>query len=350
MRAVWQFLDALHPTGTWDAQGYWHINQQAQTNEGKQTWFAPLCHYGFVSIAGPDSGKFLQGQTSCDWKNITPSKASRGSYCNIKGRVQCNFLGGMLNENDVLLRMSEDLCDNFCTALAKYIVFSKAKMHNASEQWAAIGVVGPNAAALIANLFGTSPEQPLEAISSDNGMALQLDEQGQRFECWIPAAHIETLWSDLSEAADLRDTKAWEQLNIDAGIGEVCAATADLFLPQMLNMQLTGGVSFKKGCYTGQEVVARMEYRGKLKKRMYHASISDLSGQETEQSATLGAPVYKPGEDKAIGNIVSAVHNQTSLQILAVLNNEAAQAGEVCLSPESNISLTIKPLPYPVPE
>ncbi len=344
MSSAWQFLDSYFPKQHSDEQGFWHSGQASEL-DASGNYLYPLGQYGLVAVEGPDSSTFLQGQTSCDWRQITQERAGRGSYCNIKGRVLHSFVAGVLAPQQILLRMRADTTTSFCQTLAKYIVFSKAKMRELGQQRLALGLNGPKALELLQHHFDLAPEGNLGQHSNGETLAIQLDEAGQRFECWLAAEQLEAAWPALLESFQVLDSRHWERLNIQSGIGEVCAATQDMFIPQMLNMQLTGAVSFKKGCYTGQEVIARMEYRGKLKRRMYRAQCA-----LTDTLPPPGTEIYRDENSQSIGNIVTVAPSGDALALLAVLSKEAVEAGDLHIGSPQGPPLHLQELPYNVPE
>ena len=151
--------------------------------------------------------------------------------------------------------------------MGKYAVFSKVTLSAVSEDWRLMGLQGPDAGALVAQQTGLDPQQPGEALASESVIALKHEEE--RYELWVAADKAQKLWLSLAEACQLAGSGHWQLADIRAGAGKVIAATSERFTPQDLNYQLTGAVSFKKGCYTGQEIVARLHYKGKLKKHLY---------------------------------------------------------------------------------
>ncbi len=339
-----QFLNSIKqqfPTSQVDNLGFWQSGAETGSVASALS-ITPLSQYTLLSVVGPDGHKFLQGQTTCDWNKITSSQASLGSYCNIKGRVVSSFLGFVTAEEHVQLRLRSDILDSSRETLSKYIVFSKAKLHANHDQLIGLGVFGADARQALMQFSDTLPESLWQSVTRNDMTFIQADDKGQRFECWVTEPHALAIWDALSKTATVADSSKWEQDNIDAGIAEVCTATQDVFLPQMLNYQRVGAVSFTKGCYTGQEIVARMEYRGKLKRRMYRASLSGVA-------PAPGADLFQGDGSQSIGNVVSAVATDTGCTLLAVLTEDAVAAGDIQLA-ESVSTLKIETLPYAVGE
>lgn len=319
MQAVWQFLLDTHPDSTFDREGFWTTADEQASGD---TWIAPLSQYGFVDVAGPDASKFLQGQTSCDWRRITRETASPGSYCNIKGRALSTFLATMTDETTATLRMRADIVASFCDTLAKYIVFSKAKMRDSGDTRVALGIVGERARDTVRAAFGAAPEGQHAALSTADATLIQVDATGQQFECWLAAQSLDHIWPQLSALAPLVGSRHWQRRNIQQGSADVSAATQDRFLPQQLDLHTNGGVSFKKGCYTGQEVIARMAYRGKLKKSLHRAL---LAGSQILPAA--GEKIIMRDSGQTVGEIVNLAADTDGIALLAVISLDAAGSG-----------------------
>jgi tRNA-modifying protein YgfZ len=344
MYTFWTFLHSQYPASSISTDQYWRVGASAAIDVG-DCGITALSQYGFLAVAGPDSSKFLQGQTTCDWRKIDVETAAIGSYCNIKGRMVISFVAGMQTSDAVLLRLRADTVDTGCATLAKYIVFSKAKIRSATDEYIAIGVTGKHARQLLIEHAGMAPSDLLKQVTDGQTIIVQLDENGERFECWAPMEAAKALWTKLSETANIIDSAQWEAQNIAAGFGEICANTQDTFIPQMLNYQIIGGVSFNKGCYTGQEVVARMQYRGKLKRRLYRATLRNSSHSF---SHIPGTDLYNGDEPQSIGNLVSAATIGDETEILAVLTEEAVAANNIHFADDSTC-LEITSLPYELP-
>ena len=318
-----------------------HCSVDQAPLEPAENMIAPLTHYGFILTEGPDSTTFLQGQTTCNLKEITAEQSRPGALCTAKGRMVSSFLLAAVGEQRYLLRTRADLVESTKAALGKYIVFSKATQADYSCTYLAVGLRGPRAAANIEAAFGSIPTTQYQQVSADTGIAIRLDGQADLYECWIPADRLSTVWPILSTGLELQGSKSWELLTVRQGLGEVCAATADEFIPQMLNYQATGAISFNKGCYTGQEVVARMQYKGTMKRRLFHIRIE---GAES----TPNAPLFRPGSEQSIGNIVNAVElPDGATEALAVITISDAEQGTVLAG--TNLStVQVLSLPYAI--
>jgi len=244
------------------------------------TSVARLDNFGFLAITGKDASKFLQGYTTCDLDDLTDSVSSMGAVCNLQGRMVTSFRIIRL-ENGYLLRMDRELIGATREFLRKYIVFSKAEMADVSDTIHCYGVCGP------------IPDSP--------GMRHQLHSTGNVHTIRVSAGERYEVWADepLPEfsATDALPLQGWWQREIEDGIAWVTAVTAGEFLPQMFDYHRLGGVDFDKGCYLGQEIVARMQYRGALKRRLHRGAAGRV--------VAIGDVLLGEG-DKSAGTIVAA--------------------------------------------
>jgi folate-binding protein YgfZ len=304
-------------------------------------FFTELTERGALLISGPETHKFLQGQTTCDLDLLTPGMAINGAYCTPQGRMVCDFrILGVGGEN-WLMCMHRGICDNAAAVFGKYIVFSRAEIRNASDDWRSFAVWGEGIAATLGiNGFslGTVWQQ-------DQAWWVQTDDEGKRYECHVAVDAADEFKTRLAASFQPGEERSWQLAEIDAALAHLEPETVDMFIPQMLNYQLTGHVSFKKGCYTGQEVVARMHYRGKLKRPMYRARIPLLTDETVQDQPRAGMPVYKKGSDQSIGNVVNSAADSDGYRLLAVVTTSAIPEG-VLLGKPDGPQLEFLDLPY----
>lgn len=201
-----------------------------------------LDHFGFLKISGVDAVKFLQGYTTCDLDGLKETSVQLGAICNLQGRMLTSFLV-VRQETDLILRMDRSLIDKTMQFLNKYIVFSKAKLQDISDSYHCFGRAGK-----------TGENRALCA----DGDQFTID-LGNRQEIWQPV--------DRDDAIDPGTN--WRDLEIEQGVAWVTESNSEKFLPQMFAYHLLDGIDFNKGCYLGQEIVARMQYRGELKRRLH---------------------------------------------------------------------------------
>lgn len=323
------------------ADGHSHFAADNNTLSLPANFITVIPYYGLLAINGPDTAKFLQGQTTCNLKEVDNSHSVAGAYCTPKGRMVSSFHIARMSEDEYLLRMRADIVDSTCATLAKYIVFSKAKQQNASAAYQLFGLAGENARSAIEKTFGRAPDGKWQTVTGAGKIAIQLDQQGLIYECWVTNEEAAACWQSLATDMPAAGSRLWTLLTIQQGCGEICAATVDLFIPQMLNYQQTGAVSFTKGCYTGQEIVARMQYRGKLKRRMYRVSIESVT-------VAAGEELFITGSEQAIGSVVnSVIIDQHSSEALAVLTNQDVAANASIIT-ANGASIQLLDLPYAV--
>ena len=298
-------------------------------------FFCTLSHEGVLAVRGADAGKFLQGQLTCNINYLSDTRASLGARCTQKGRMQSSFR--ILLEGDgVLLAMAGELLEPQLADLKKYAVFSKSKLTDESAAWVRFGLDHGDAA-----LTGLGLDLPAEtdSVARHEGL-IAIRVSAQRAELWAPADQAETLKTRLSAQLAEAELNQWLLGQIRAGIGQVMPATRELFIPQMLNLQAVGGVSFKKGCYTGQEIVARMQYLGKLKRRLYRVQL------DASELPEPGTPLFAPSHNSSIGEVVLAARAGQTIELLAVLQAEAAEEGVLHLGALEGPALHLLDLPY----
>lgn len=305
------------------------------TDMADSAFFCPLPHEGILAVRGPDASKFLQGQLTCNL-NYLVSSSSLGARCTPKGRMQSSFR--ILPHGDgYLLAMAQELLDAQCADLKKYAVFSKVQVLDESDQWSRFGL--SQADAVLHQLGLELPDDGAEPLTqADELLALRLRDG--RAELWVPAAQAQIIQARLAEQLPQSPLNDWLLAQVRAGIGQVFGATRELFIPQMINLQAVGGVSFKKGCYAGQEIVARMQYLGKLKRRLYRLSLP------VDQVPDIGTELFSPVHATSVGNVVLAAQADGHVELLAVVQEDALLDGRLHLGTAEGPSLTLCDLPY----
>ncbi|MCU1783737.1 folate-binding protein YgfZ [Pseudomonas sp. 13B_2.1_Bac1] len=298
-------------------------------------FFCPLSHEGVLAVRGSDAAKFLQGQLTCNLNYLSDTQASLGARCTQKGRMQSSFRI-VLQGDGVLLAMATELLEPQLADLKKYAVFSKSKLTDESAAWVRFGLA--EADQVLASLGLELPADTDSVARTDHLIAIRVSPG--RSELWVPAENADAVRSQLATQLKQADLNEWLLGQVRAGIGQVMPQTRELFIPQMLNLQAVGGVSFKKGCYTGQEIVARMQYLGKLKRRLYRLSLN------AAQMPEPGTPLFSPSHNSAIGEVVIAAKADQVIELLAVLQAEAADSGDVHLGTLEGPGLQLLDLPY----
>jgi folate-binding protein YgfZ len=294
----------------------------------------PLPSLAVLSLAGPETLKFLQGQTTADFREVEKGRVLPGAVCSLKGRVLFSFLA-VPHGADADLVLPADQMEATKTHLGKYAVFNKTTLTDASGRLALLGVTGPRAAALLDRLGLALPAQGGVARGAEGAWAAKALAD-ERYLVALPAHTLATQWPALAAEAVVGHESQWQAADIRAGFATVTAATRDRFQPQELNYPSLEGVSYNKGCYTGQEVVARLYFRGKLKQRLYR--LEAVAGGEGQVMAQ-GAPV---------GDVVMAAPDGSGVAVLAVVKNVAVREGGLSWG-ENGPALSICELPYALP-
>ncbi|WP_327438692.1 folate-binding protein YgfZ [Pseudomonas donghuensis] len=298
-------------------------------------FFCTLSHEGVLAVRGSDAGKFLQGQLTCNISYLNDHTASLGARCMVKGRMQSSFR--ILAEGDgYLLAMTRELLEPQLADLKKYAVFSKAKLTDESAAWVRFGLHDGEAAL---QALGLGVPAQTDAVSRHNGL-IAIAVSAARVELWVPAEQADAVQAQLAAKLANADLNDWLLGQIRAGIGQVMPQTRELFIPQMINLQAVGGVSFKKGCYTGQEIVARMQYLGKLKRRQYRLALAEGSLPEP------GTEVFSPTHNSSVGEVVLAARSEQGSELLAVLSADAVQDDNLHLGSPEGPRLALLTLPY----
>ena len=301
---------------------------------------AGLSHFGILVFDGADAESFLQGQLSCDVKGITRDSATWGSYCTAKGRVLADFFLWR-KDTAFLMLLPRDLIAVIRKRLSMFVLRSKVTVADATEKLSLLGCSGTGTLDTLRRLFDGMPTSPRGIVSNSDGSMLIEIEPG-RFLCVLPTEKAEATVRELSGTLQQEDEKIWRWLDIRGGIPWITTATQEQFVPQMVNLDLIDGISFSKGCYPGQEIVARTRYLGKVKRRMFLANVAEI--------ATAGDPLF--GEDlgnQASGMVVNAEASpEGGFDLLAVIQTESREKSSVHLRSLDGPVLRFLPLPYSV--
>lgn len=301
------------------------------------TVVSPLTQFAVLEFAGEDAATFLQGQLSSDIRVVDAATSQYSSYSTPKGRMLASFLIWQ-RDGRYRLMLSADIAAAIEKRLRMYVLRSKVTV-TALADLALIGVAGPAAAGLLDARFGSHPLKDHAVLPLEGAELVRLT--GERYVLALPHATAADVWAALRAAAAPVGQAGWTALDIAAGTPWVSAATQEAFVPQMANMELIGAVSFQKGCYPGQEIVARSQYLGKVKRRMFRVSVA--------ADAQAGQDLYaaETGE-QAIGKIVLAVPApQGGSEALAVVQTSAFDSG-VHLGALDGPLLVPGKLPYPL--
>lgn len=300
-----------------------------------------LSFFAVIGFSGKDALSFLHNQLSCDVAGLTSETSTYGSYCTPKGRILATFLLWRSGDG-FFMQLPSPLRELIQKRLSTFILRSKVEAADASNNRVKFGVAGKDSASLIERAFGQAPQAVHDVVHMDETTIIRLP--GDRFEIVAPKHKTPHLMESLAGDAEMAEPEYWDWLDIRAGIPVITAKTQDQFVPQMVNLELIGGLSFTKGCYPGQEIVARMHHLGKLKQRMYLANIT------ADERPQPGDKLYSADTGKqSSGMIVNAARSpEGGYDALAVIQIAAAERGEVRWKSFDGLSLKFLSLPYKI--
>lgn len=297
-------------------------NSESLEQQSRQAFITPLPGLGVLDITGLDAEKFLQGQLSCDLRVISTENARRGVHCTPKGRTIASFVLASSAEQHYQCIVPSSCLPLLQQSLGKYIVFSRAELKDSSDQWVVFGLSGAASEPLIEAHFGAVPTAPLQQLCHEGALCINIEGAQPRYLLLLSRATAAGFWQTASERVQTADSAVWQLMDSKAGIANIDAATSEQFIPQMLNYDKLGAISFNKGCYTGQEVIARAHYKGAVKRRMQYFNAS------ATQCPIPGSAVFKDGNNS--GTVVSAVaSDDNTIEGLVVVSqdNRLAELG-----------------------
>jgi folate-binding protein YgfZ len=286
-----------------------------------------LADQGLLCAEGADTQSFLQGQLTNDSNQINDSQSQLSALCTPKGRMLVLFR--LLGQADrFFLQAPAELLPAIHKWLQMYVMRSQVRISDESSNWLQLGLVGSCAPDLVQELFGQVPKQRDQVVSKEGLLCLRLGGDVPRFMLLVAKNQAQALQQRLAAQAKPAHLNLWKYLCIRAGEPAVYQKTQEAFIPQMLNLEALNGLSFTKGCYTGQEVVARMQYLGKLKRQLFHARVT--SNQRPAPGDMLFSPDSTSGQ--GAGQIVEvAATPEGGFELLAVVETKLVEQGQVHL-------------------
>ena len=305
---------------------------------------AKLEHLGIIRVTGADAASFLQGQLTNDVALLGLNESRLAAFCSAKGRMQASFniikcapLDATQASPDILMICSRDILAPTLKRLSMFVMRAKAKLTDATTEFNIYGLT-ENAILSIAPQVINTPA--IVTFGTLFLIALHPALGQNRALCVSPVG-------DAAPQGDALSTELWHWGEVQAGIATITAPIVEAFVPQMLNYESVGGVNFKKGCYPGQEVVARSQFRGTLKRRAYVVQIDadavqPLVGQEVFHSSDAEQPC---------GTLVQVAKNpenypQTGYSAIVSMQVSAADGGKLTLGSANGETITLLPLPY----
>ncbi|WP_313162382.1 tRNA-modifying protein YgfZ [Kosakonia cowanii] len=303
-----------------------------------------LDDWALATITGADSEKYLQGQVTADVSTLAANQHLLAAHCDSKGKMWSNMRLFHDKEGFAwLLRRS--VRETQLRELKKYAVFSKVTIA-ADDERVLLGVAGFQARAALANLFSTLPESENQVVQEGETTLLWFAHPAERFLLVTDAATAEMVTEKLRGEAQLNNSQQWLALNIEAGLPVIDETNVAQFIPQATNLQALGGISFKKGCYTGQEMVARAKFRGANKRALWYlagtASRVPEAGEDLER---------KMGDNwRRTGTVLAAAQLDDGRVMVQVVMNNDMEPDSVFRVREDANTLSIEPLPYSLEE
>ncbi|MHB8549362.1 MAG: CAF17-like 4Fe-4S cluster assembly/insertion protein YgfZ [Acidiferrobacterales bacterium] len=304
---------------------------------------ADLSHLSLIAADGEEAGSFLQAQLSNDIRLVTATHSELAAYCSPQGRMFAIFRV-LMRDGFHFLQLPSSLMETTLKRMKMFILRAKVKLADADADWVRVGVSGPNAMTILSDAGLVFPDAANDCMTNGGITVLRLAGPTPRFEIIGCNEAMQRLWTQLRARLAPVGASAWSWLDIAAGLPVVLPGTVEQFVPQMANLDLVGGINFKKGCYPGQEIVARMHYLGRLKQRMIRARVATAKRPEP------GTPVYAPDfVGQSAGTVVDAQPGpDDGFELLAVVQISSIRKGEFHLDSPTGPKLQRLELPYSI--
>jgi folate-binding protein YgfZ len=306
---------------------------------------APITDLGLIALDGEESASFLHTQLTNDVEHLGQEEARLAGYCSPKGRLLASFLMWR-NASTIFLQLARDIQPAVQKRLSMFVLRAKTKLSDASELPAnqvLLGLGGSQAEAVLQTWFDTLPAKPFAKLDHPLGTLIRVADVfgSPRYQWLMSEAIAQTVAPELAANLSVGGKDAWHLSEIHSGVAHISKATQEQFVPQMINYELLGGVNFKKGCYPGQEIVARSQYLGKLKRRTTLVSIPD-------PTAAAGMEVFATADpEQPCGMIVNAAPNgQGGVDALVEMKLAAIEAASVRLGSAQGVALDFLAMPY----
>ncbi len=311
--------------------GNGHINFETAISSDSET-LHPLVHLTAFSVKGDDAAAFLQGQLTCDIKNVQQNRSSLAAYCNAKGRVISTLLVCKKAEEFVIV-LPEDLADLVVKKLRMYVLRSKVTLESLGE----LCLLGLRTKkTTLGSLL--LPEKPFDAVSNNYFVAKMPGAQ-PRFLIISEFDDAGQLWSNTVASNRLQpgNSHDWAYLDLSAGIPWFDTSRSEEYTPQMINIDKLGGISFNKGCYVGQEIVARTHYLGQAKRELY------LAECDPNADITPDTAIISKNTQETAGKILAYQYNPTTCRLLLVLQSGDHNPNVLALNNSNQDKINIIP-------
>ena len=307
---------------------------------------APVTDLGLIAVAGEDAAAFLHSQLTNDALHLAPGQARLAGYCTPKGRLIATLLVWR-DAQHIYLQLPRAIQAPVQKRLSMFVLRAKAKLSDATANPtcdAVIGLGGAKAESALSAHFGPLPAAPYQTVDHTLGTVIRLaDAFGAPRYLWLTSAETAIgALPQLRAALALGGNQAWQLAAVHAAVPQVTAKTQEQFVPQMVNLELLGGVNFKKGCYPGQEIVARSQYLGKLKRRMVLVTVDNPAARPGDEVFSTADP------EQPCGMVVNAAPNGAGGADALVEMKLASLDEEVRLGSAAGAALRFLPMPYPL--
>jgi folate-binding protein YgfZ len=318
--------------------------QNTQSNAELASGVAKLDHLGIIRVTGADAASFLQGQLTNDVALLPMNESRLAAFCSAKGRMQASFtiykrpaIDATQTTPDIYMVCSRDILAATLKRLSMFVMRAKAKLTDVTDEYNIFGLTG-NTINLIATEAINTPATVIFYASTVIALHPALGQT--RALCITPVG-------DTAPAGEILSAELWNLGEVHAGIATITAPIVEAFVPQMLNYESVGGVNFKKGCYPGQEVVARSQFRGTLKRRAYVVQIDATNSQPFVSQEIF----HESDAEQPCGMVAQVAANPNGVYSAIVsMQTSAADVGKLTLGSATGANITLLPLPYPLLE
>ena len=290
----------------------------------------PITHLGIIKVTGKDAPVFLQGQLTCNINDISDASSFFAAFCNAKGRVISSLL--ILKDDDgFILLLPEQLIEKVINKLRMYVLRSDVKLDDVIDEYCLFGLTTDNL-----QLFDNLPDADF-SVTNSSEIIIKFPAKLNRYLVVCSVKQGKLLWSQFSEneKISINNSTQWNYQDISAGIPWLTETTSEEYIPQMLNIDKLGGISFNKGCYTGQEIIARTHYLGKAKREMYLAECK----QPELLSSDVNGVLDKKGN--TVGKILSLQSNGLIYRFLMVIPSTEANSKNLILNDSNQARLKV---------
>ena len=321
---------------------------QLTSSQVQAGYICLLNDQSLILASGDDAATFLHSQLSNDISHLPTSEARYAAYCTPKGRMLASFFVRQCAIDDgaqtgIFLQCSQSLQPALQKRLQMFVMRSKLTLTDVSDRYALIGMGGTRALAVLTSIFGSVPEQINGQIQTSSGSVVRMHDAfgAARYLCMFTDEQFAQISGLLSSDLIKCDPALWRLAQIEAGIPEVVEQTKEQFVPQMINFELIGGVNFRKGCYPGQEIVARSQYLGKLKRRMAIARVQS-------DEAAVAMEIFSENDPTQPCGMVVNVETDFNGDALCLVEIKLLdqEPGKVHLGSVDGALLQFLPLPY----